>query len=59
MCFLLLLPGSVLSTVNFNISNDTTVLLKILEMVKHVQTIRGKFADELFECVWPFCGVGA
>ena len=51
MCFLLLLPGSVLSTVSFNISNDTTVLLKILEMVKHVQTIRGKFADELFECV--------
>ena len=23
------------------------------------QTIRWQIADELFECVWPFCGVGA
>ena len=28
-------------------------------MVKHSQTIRRKIADELFECVWPFCGIGA
>ena len=28
-------------------------------MVKHTQTIRRQFADELFECVWPFCGIGA
>ena len=28
-------------------------------MVKHTQAIRPQFADELFECVWPFCGVGA
>ena len=28
-------------------------------MVKHPQTIRQQFADELFEWVWPFCGVGA
>ena len=28
-------------------------------MVKHIQTIRGKTADELFECVWPFCENGA
>ena len=28
-------------------------------MVKHTQTIRWQIADELFECVWPFCGVGA
>ena len=28
-------------------------------MVKHIQTIRRQFADELFECVWPFCGVAA
>ena len=27
-------------------------------MVKHIQTIRWHFADKLFECVWPFCGVG-
>ena len=26
-------------------------------MVKHIQTIRGQFADEFFECVWPFCGI--
>ena len=25
-------------------------------MVKHTQTIRWEFADEVFECVWPFCG---
>ena len=28
-------------------------------MVKHSQTIRRQIADELFECVWPFCGIGA
>ena len=25
-------------------------------MVKHTQTIRQQIADELFACVWPFCG---
>ena len=24
-------------------------------MAKHTQTIRRQIADELFECVWPFC----
>ena len=28
-------------------------------MVKHTQAICQQFADELFECVWPFCGVNA
>ena len=28
-------------------------------MVKHTQAIRRQFADKLFECVLPFCGVGA
>ena len=28
-------------------------------MAKHTQIIRRQFADELFEYVWPFCGVGA
>ena len=28
-------------------------------MVKHAQTIRRQRADELFECVWPFCKIGA
>ena len=27
-------------------------------MVKYSQTIRRQFVDELFECVWSFCGVG-
>ena len=26
--------------------------------VKHTQTIRRQITDELFEYVWPFCGVG-
>ena len=25
-------------------------------MFKHTQTICRQFGDELFECVWPFCG---
>ena len=29
------------------------------KMAKHTQTIRHQFPVELFECVWPFCGVGA
>ena len=28
-------------------------------MVKHIQTIRQQIADELFECVWLFCEIGA
>ena len=28
-------------------------------MVKHTQTIRRQFAEELFEWVWPFCDIGA
>ena len=28
-------------------------------MVKHIQTIRRQIADELFECIWPFCDIGA
>ena len=28
-------------------------------MVKHTQTICRQFADELFDYVWPFCGIGA
>ena len=29
------------------------------KMVKHTQTIRRQIADELFESVWPFCGIVA
>ena len=28
-------------------------------MIKHTQTICRLFADELFESVWSFCGIGA
>ena len=28
-------------------------------MVKHTQTVSWQFADKLFECVWPFCEIGA
>ena len=29
------------------------------KMVKPTQTICQQIADELFECVWTFCGIGA
>ena len=29
------------------------------KMIKHAQTIRQQFADELFECAWPFYEFGA
>ena len=32
---------------------------QINKVAKHTQTIRRQFADKLFECVWPFCGIGA
>ena len=28
-------------------------------MAKHTQTIRRQIAYELFDCVWPFCEIGA
>ena len=28
-------------------------------MVKHTQTNPRQIADDLFECVWPFFGIGA
>ena len=28
------------------------------KMAKHTQTIRRQIADELLECVWPFCEIG-
>ena len=28
-------------------------------MVKHTQTIRRQIAEELFEYIGPFCGIGA
>ena len=29
------------------------------KMVSHTQIIRRQIADQLFECAWSFCGVGA
>ena len=31
----------------------------ITKFFKHTQTIRRQIADELFECVSPFCGIDA
>ena len=31
---------------------------QIHKMVKHTQTNRRQIADDLFECVWPFFGIG-
>ena len=31
---------------------------QINKVAKDTQTIHRQFADELFECVWPFCGIG-
>ena len=28
-------------------------------MAKHTQIIRRQIVDEFFECVWPFCEIGA
>ena len=28
-------------------------------MAKHTQTIWKQIADELFECIWTFCEIGA
>ena len=33
-------------------------MVKHTQTVKHTQAIRRQIVDELFECVWPFCGVG-
>ena len=29
------------------------------KIAKHTQTIRRQITGEFFECVWPFCGIGA
>ena len=29
------------------------------KMIKQTQTMCRQIADELFECVWSFCGIGA
>ena len=42
-----------------HVADDTNLLnfkRQFHKMAKHTQTIRGQFADELFECVWPICG---
>ena len=36
----------------------TSVVL-LNKVAKHTQKIRRQFADELLECDWPFCGIGA
>ena len=41
------------------INSKSVQKLQPNKVVKHTQTIRWQFADELFEFVWLFCGVGA
>ena len=41
------------------INSKSVQKLQPHKVVKHTQTIRRQFADELFECVWLFCGIGA
>ena len=48
---------------NFGPTRDTLWVVKPLsatqKMVEHTQTIRRQIADDLFECVGPFYGIGA
>ena len=30
----------------------------LVTLTEEIQTIRRQIADELFECVWPFCESG-
>ena len=41
------------------LANSLTFKRQSHKMVKHTQTIRRQFPDELFECVWPFRDIGA
>ena len=41
------------------INSKSVQKLQPNKVVKHTQTIRRQFADELFGFVWLFCGVGA
>ena len=40
------------------INSKSVQKLQPHKVVKYTQTIRRQFADELFECVWLFCGIG-
>ena len=48
-------------TLSFLISLATFQPFKrqINKLAKHTPTIRRQFADELLECVWLSCGIGA
>ena len=41
------------------INSKSVQKLQPNKVVKHTQTIRRQFADELFGFVWLFCGVGS
>ena len=38
---------------------QVNIKMRNVEMVKHTQAICWQIANELFECVWPFYGIGA
>ena len=54
-CFLLLeMP----TFVDIIIISSNALSANPRKMVKHTQTVHRQFANELFEYVWPFYGVG-
>ena len=47
-----------LTIINPNNSNNLNPLIANPAKWSNIlKAIREQFADELFECVWPFCGV--
>ena len=63
LTYFAVLPKTFVSTMleSLYVSNLLSILYKRQphKMVKHTQTIRRLTADEFFEYVWPFCGIGA
>ena len=54
-----MIPIIGLSLVTSSINRIWPFKRQFHKMVKHTETIRRQIAEELFECVWPFCGIGA
>ena len=53
-------PADILAFSSCGRGNEVNPLsANITKWLKHTETIRLQIADELFECVWPFRGIGA
>ena len=44
---------------NYRFVVEVTFKRQFHKMVKYTQTSRRQISDELFEFVWPFCGIDA